>query len=43
MEPSSFEGDAVDRILQGPKRYVNLGIVAINVLIFLLVELTGSS
>ena len=43
MEPSSFEGDAVDRILQGPKRYVNLCIVVVNVLIFLLVELTGSS
>lgn len=43
MEPTSFEGDAVDRILQGPKRYVNLCIVGVNVLVFLLVELTGSS
>ena len=43
MEQSSFEGDAIDRILQGPKRYVNLCIVAVNVLVFFLVELTGSS
>lgn len=43
MEDNSFSGDAVDRILQGPKRYVNLCIVAVNVLMFLLVELTGSS
>lgn len=43
MEQNSFNGDAVDRILQGPKRYVNLGIVAVNVLMFLIVELTGSS
>lgn len=43
MEQSSFEGDAMDRILQGPKRYVNLCIVAVNVLVFFLVELTGSS
>lgn len=43
MESETFQGDAVDRILQGPKRYVNLCIVAVNVLLFLLTELTGSS
>lgn len=43
MGEYSYSGDAVDNILQGPKRYVNLCIVAANVLIFLLVELTGSS
>lgn len=36
-------GDAVDAILNGPRRYVNLAIVAVNVLLFFLVELTGDS
>ncbi len=43
MEESGYTPDAVDRILQGPKRYVNLMIVAVNVLLFILVELTGDS
>ena len=36
-------GDAVDEILKGPRRYMNLAIVAVNILLFLLVELTGDS
>ena len=36
-------GDAVDAILNGPRRYVNLAIVAVNVLLFFLVEVTGDS
>lgn len=43
MENYSYNGDAVDRIMQGPKRYVNLLIVAVNVLVFLVVELTENS
>ena len=43
MEENVYRGDAVDEILRGPRRYVNLLIVAVNILLFVLVELTGDS
>ncbi len=43
MNEYSENGDAVDEILKGPRRYMNLIIVAVNVLLFFLVELTGDS
>ena len=43
MNEYSENGDAVDEILKGPRRYMNLAIVAVNILLFLLVELTGDS
>ena len=43
MDEYSRRGDAVDEILKGPRRYVNLLIVAANIVLFFLVELTGDS
>lgn len=43
MNEYSEKSDAVDAILKGPRRYMNLTIVAVNVLLFFLVELTGDS
>ena len=43
MNEYSENSDAVDEILKGPRRYMNLTIVAVNVLLFFLVEMTGDS
>ena len=43
MEENTYRGDAVDEILRGPRRYVNLLIVAVNIILFVLVEVTGDS
>lgn len=35
--------DAIDRMRRQPKRWANLGMIAVNILVFAAVELTGSS
>lgn len=35
--------DAIDRMWRQPKHWANLGVIAINILVFAAVELTGSS
>lgn len=35
--------DAIDRILKSPKQWANIIIVVLNVVVFILVEITGSS
>lgn len=35
--------DAIDRLRKGPKRWMNITIVVLNIVVFFLVEVTGSS
>lgn len=43
MEQKNYNKDIIDEMREGPKSWMNFLIIGVNILIFLLVEATGSS